>query len=82
MRVFPMIACVALALSACGEKDSAEQSANGSQGITTESIGGNDLTAIDAATSSDANMAADVDYNAIDLNELNAAADNEAADEE
>ena len=78
MRLFPLIVCLGVALSSCGKGNEAEQGANSTQDVTAESIGGNDMTAIDAATSADANMAADVDYNAIDLNELNAIEENSA----
>ena len=61
---------LALGLAACGKDDGAEQASNSAQGITVETIGGNDITAIDAATSSDANMAADIEYNVDDLNAL------------
>jgi len=70
MRASLLIACAALPLSACGDKDAAQQSGNARQDIAAESIAaGNDMTAIDAATSADANMAADVEFDA-DLNNL------------
>jgi hypothetical protein len=71
MRAFPLIACAALALSACGKKETADQGGNATQDVSAETLGpGGDTTAIDAATSADANMAADVEYNATDLNLL------------
>ena len=70
MRKLVLIAFAALAAAGCGQDESAEQTTNGGEQVTAESIGGNDITAIDAATSSDANMAADVEFNVEDLNAL------------
>ena len=70
MRKLVLIAFAALAAAACGEDKGAEQATNGGEQVTAESIGGNDVTAIDAATSSDANMAADVEFNVEDFNAL------------
>ena len=77
MRALPIIACAALLLAGCGKKDAATQTSNASADVTAESFSGSDTTAIDAATASDANMAADVEYNEMELdalmNESNAA---------
>ena len=70
MRALPTIACAALLLAACGKKDAATQTSNASADVTAESFGGSDTTAIDAATASDANMAADVQYNDTELDAL------------
>jgi len=82
LRNLSLIACAALALSACGKKDAAEQASNTTQDIAPGSVGGGDTTAIDAATSQDANMAADVEYNAVGLNADDAAEDNSAGNKD
>lgn len=78
MRLF-LIAGTAMLLAACGEKDAAEQSANVSADPAAASFGGSDTTAIDAATASDANMAADVEYNEAELDALMNQDDDEEA---
>ena len=51
-----------LALSACGAKQESEQQTTVEENINVVTARGNDVTAIDAATSDDANMAADVEF--------------------
>ncbi|WP_205480932.1 hypothetical protein [Sphingomonas arenae] len=51
-----------LALSACGTKQESEQQTGVEENINVVTAQGNDVTAIDAATSDDANMAADVEF--------------------
>jgi hypothetical protein len=75
MRSLLLIPAAALALSACGKSDTGENSQNVDQGLSAENIVANDVTAIDAVTGDAANMAADVDYNALD-NGLDNALDN------
>lgn len=70
MHKLGFVAFTALALAACSRDEGAERTTNGGEQVTVESIGGNDVTAIDAATSSDANMAQDVEFNVEDLNAL------------
>ena len=78
MRALIPIAGAALALSGCGQDQAAENIANVEAAATAEDIGSNDTTAIDAATSDAANMAADVDFTV--ENEDNATAnDNDGA---
>jgi hypothetical protein len=79
MRKLLLVACAAIASASCGEDAKTEQTSNNGEQITAESIGGNDVTAIDAATSSDANMAADVEFNIEDLNALEADGNVDAA---
>ena len=80
MRLVPFLAVAALALSACGEKKAEEQGSGSAQDVSAESLGtGGDMTAIDAATSADANMAADVEYNLTDMNLANEAEGGNAA---
>lgn len=62
MRALILIAGVALALGACRNNDQSGNTVNLDQGLTAENIISNDVTAIDAVTGADANMAADVNY--------------------
>ena len=79
MRILPIFTVAALLLSACGEKSAEQEGSNGAQDVSAQDIGaGGDMTAIDAATSADANMAADVEYNLADLNDLDAVEDENA----
>ena len=66
MRVLLAVAAVVL-LSACNN-DQAANVATEDGNVVSESLRGNDITAIDAATNDSANMAADVDFT---LNEAN-----------
>ena len=61
MRVLPLLAVAAFALSACGDKGQADNNVSIDQDLTAESIVANDVTAIDAVTADSANMAEDVD---------------------
>ena len=63
MRALILVAGVALALAACGNNDQADNTSNVDENLTAENIVSNDVTAIDAVTGEDANMAADVDVN-------------------
>ena len=62
MRAVILIAAAALGLAACGKTDQAGNNANVDAGLTAESAVSNDVTAIDAVTGEDANMAADVNF--------------------
>jgi hypothetical protein len=73
-----LIAGVALALAACGNNDQADNTQNVDENLSAENIVSNDVTAIDAVTGEAANMAAEVEMNEFDLNEMAAEA-NEAA---
>ena len=81
MRLVTIFAVAALTLTACGEKAAEQEGSNSAQDVSAQNLGaGGDMTAIDAATSADANMAADVEYNLGDLNDANALdLDNEVA---
>ena len=59
----PLVLAAALALSACGNNDQADNTINVDENLTAENIVSNDVTAIDAVTGAAANMAADVDMN-------------------
>ena len=61
MRI-PIMIFAALALSACGSKNAADNSAVGEENAASQTIVTNDVTAIDAATGEAANMAPDVNY--------------------
>ena len=61
MRI-PIMIFAALARSACGSKNAADNSAVGEENAASQTIVTNDVTAIDAATGEAANMAPDVNY--------------------
>ena len=69
-----ILAAALLAATACNREQQAEETAGVDQNVAVEAIGGNDLTAIDAATNDAANMAADAELslNAADANTLDA----------
>jgi dsRNA-specific ribonuclease len=71
MRSIVILALGALALTSCGKKQDADQASAAAQNLAVDSIGGNDVTAIDAATASDANMAEDVELTVNELDDLN-----------
>jgi hypothetical protein len=62
----------AFGLAACGGGNHAGNTANIQENVTAQAFESNDITAIDAVTGEDANMAADVVFN--DLGSNNAAA--------
>ena len=62
MRALILIAGAALALAACRNNSQSDNTVNLDQGLTAENIASNDVTAIDAVTGADANMAADVNF--------------------
>jgi hypothetical protein len=70
MRVLILVATAAFALSACGNNDQTDNTQNVDENLTAENIVSNDVTAIDAVTGDDANMAADVDYSNLADNSL------------
>jgi hypothetical protein len=67
MRPLMLIAAAAMALGACGKNGQQDTNQVSGESLTAESIVSNDVTAIDAVTGDDANMAADVDLNYGDL---------------
>ena len=58
-----MILAAAFGLAACGGGNQAGNTANIQENVTAQAFESNDITAIDAVTGEDANMAADVDIN-------------------
>src|SRR5690242_5998502 len=62
MRALILIAG-ALVLAGCGNNDQSDNTANVDENLSAENIVSNDVTAIDAVTGEAANMAADVDVN-------------------
>lgn len=58
-----ILAAALLSLAACNRKQQAAETSGVDQPVAVETIGGNDITAIDAATNDAANMAADVEAN-------------------
>ena len=70
MRALLLIAGAALALVGCGRNAHDDNNQVAGENLTAESIVSNDVTAIDAVTGDAANMAADVDMNFGNLNEV------------
>jgi len=80
MRLKFLAAGAALALAACGSGDRTDNTINIGENLYSDSEMSNDVTAIDAVTGADANMAADVNYtNAADNGAGNAAASGNSA---
>jgi hypothetical protein len=78
MRVLILVAG-ALALAACSNNDNHDNTTNVDENLTAENIVSNDVTAIDAVTGDDANMAADVNYTDLGTNETSALNDESPA---
>jgi len=70
MRALLLIAGTALALSGCNRSAQTDNNQVASDSLTAQNIVSNDVTAIDAVTGDAANMAADVDMNFGNLNEV------------
>ena len=83
MRASILILLAAPLLTACGGETAANDTSNVDQDLATEQIVTNDVTAIDAATGADANLAEDVELN-VPINNADNAAEsrNEAAENE
>ena len=62
MRALILTVLATLSLAACNKSGPVDNAANAADGLSAESITSNDVTAIDAVTGADANMAADVNY--------------------
>jgi len=60
-----ILAATSLALAGCGKKDVTGNTSALDETVSAQDFSTNDTTAIDAATGADANMAADVDINAV-----------------
>ena len=71
MRVFLLLAAAALSLAGCRNNDQTDNTANVDENLSAENIVSNDVTAIDAVTGEAANMAADVDVNFTNEQQLN-----------
>jgi hypothetical protein len=65
MRALILIA--AALLGACGNNDQTDNTQNVDENLSAETIVANDVTAIDAVTGDAANMAADVNYEEVNL---------------
>ena len=76
MRALILVAGASLAVAACNANESANNVTSVDEDLATQNIDANDTTAIDAATSDDANMAADVNFTVNDIDNL----DDNAAD--
>jgi hypothetical protein len=70
MRALLLIAGAVMALSGCSRGAQNDNNLAASDSLTTQNIVSNDVTAIDAVTGDAANMAADVDMNFGNLNEV------------
>ena len=70
MRALLLIAGAALAVSGCSRGGQGENNQAAAASLTPQNIVSNDVTAIDAVTGDAANMAADVDMNFGNLNEM------------
>jgi len=70
MRALILVAGAALAVSACGSNEAAENTMNVDETLTTENVVENDATAIDATNAADANLT--MDANATDANATDA----------
>ena len=57
MRDLILVAAAALAVSACSKTETAENTMNVDETLTTENVVENDTTAVDATANADANMA-------------------------
>jgi hypothetical protein len=80
MRAFILAAGAALAVSACGGNEAAQNVANIDQDLTANSIAANDTTSIDAATGDAANMATEMNIPVDDsLNDSGNDSDSNAA---
>ena len=78
MRTLILVAGIALAVSACGRNQAADNAVVIDANADAENIGSNDMTAIDAATGEDANMAADVNFSVNEIDNLSSS--NNSAD--
>ena len=80
MSRIAVVVAVSLAVAACGTQDQPSEQTGVEQDINVVTATGNDVTAIDAATGEDSNMAADVEFSMNELgnfgNETNEAAAN------
>jgi hypothetical protein len=62
----PLLIAAALCLAACGNNDQTDNTPHVVENLSAENIVSNDVTGIDAVTGDASNMAADVQFNAID----------------
>ncbi len=60
-----LTAAAALALASCGDNRQQQTDTGSTEDLATQNISANDITAIDAATGDDANMAADAEFNLV-----------------
>ena len=80
MRTLILIAGAALALAGCRNNDQVDNTTNIDENLTAENVVSNDVTAIDAVTGADANMAADVNYTDLSVNNETSDASNAPAE--
>lgn len=77
MRPQLLIVAATLALAGCGDKQAQQTDAGSAEDLATQNVSANDITAIDAATGYDANMAADAEINLIEPVDENEVAGND-----
>ncbi len=70
MRALILAAGAALVISGCRDNQAAENATNIDDDLAAQNIAANDTTSLDAATGEDADMAADVDFTANELDNL------------
>lgn len=70
MARIKLVVAASLALAACGSQDQPSEQTGVEQDVNVVTATGNDVTAIDAATGDDANMAADVEFSMNELGDL------------
>jgi hypothetical protein len=80
MRARIWTLAAAFGLAACGGGNQAGNTANIQENLTAQAFESNDITAIDAVTGEDANMAADVVFNDLGGNNVSASADRTSSD--
>jgi hypothetical protein len=74
------LAAILISLAACNKNQQSMEANSVDQNLEVESIGGNDVTAIDAATNDSANMAAESEIVMNEAATLNEMTGNEAFD--
>ena len=62
------LAATLVMLAACDDKPAAQDARSADQALASDNLDSNDLTAIDAASGADSNMAADIDFTNMALN--------------
>ncbi|HJU77082.1 MAG TPA: hypothetical protein VJ597_04050 [Sphingomicrobium sp.] len=80
MRARIWTLAAAFGLVACDNGNQADNTANIQENLTAQAFESNDITAIDAVTGEDANMAADVNFTDLGGNNASASANRQSSD--